>query len=94
MTAEEVQLANEGIQRAYQVVFASPDGKQVLGDLIAYCFGRKTTFDPHERVHAKNEGRREVLMRITEFCNLSIEEIYALRGFGRIRTVPQEEQAA
>ncbi len=80
MTAEEIQAQNELVKRAYCVAFGSPDGKRVLMDLIAYCHGRKTTFDPNDRVHAFNDGKREVLMRIAEFTNLSLEEIYQLRG--------------
>jgi hypothetical protein len=80
MTPEEAHAYNEQVQRAYHMVFGSPDGKIVLGDLVAYCFGRKTTFDPDARKHAFNDGRRDVLMRIQEFTTLSLEEIYALRG--------------
>lgn len=81
MSDEIVRAQNEGAQRAYQVVFGTPDGRLVLGDLIAYCHGRKSEFDPDDRVHAFNSGKRAVLMRIAEFVNLSLEEIYALRGF-------------
>lgn len=78
---ELARSRNEAAQRAYLVVFGSPDGRIVLGDLIADCFGRRSEFDPDERVHAFNSGKRAVLMRIAEFVNLSLEEIYALRGF-------------
>lgn len=78
-TAEEAHAQNEQAQRAYHALFSSPTGKQVLLDLIPFCFGRKSTFDPDDRVHARNEGRRDVLMRIAEFTNLSLEEIYSLR---------------
>lgn len=91
MTRDEIFRAhNENAQRAYQVVFGAPAGRQVLGDLIAYCFGRKTEFDPDARVHAFNSGKRAVLLRIAEFMNLTLEEIYALRGFGR-PAVSQED---
>lgn len=80
LTPQEAHAENEQIQRAYCVAFGTLDGKRVLADLVAYCFGRKSTFDPNERVHARNEGRRDVLMRIAEFTNLSLEEIYNLRS--------------
>jgi hypothetical protein len=84
MTKEELARAhNENAQRAYQIVFGSPDGRMVLADLIAFCHGRNSEFDPDDRKHAFNSGKRAVLMRITEFTNLTLEEIYALRGFGR-----------
>jgi hypothetical protein len=92
MTPEEAHAVNEQTQRAYHVVFGSPDGKLVMADLTAYCFGRKTTFDPDPRVHARNDGRREVLMRIVEFTSLTLEEIYALRGPALPRAIPETEE--
>jgi len=89
MTPEDAQAINENVQRAYQVIFSGADGKIVLGDLVAFCFGRKSTFDPDPRVHANNEGRRDVLLRIQEFTNLSLEEIYALRGPALSRAIPE-----
>lgn len=91
MTQEEAHAYNEQVQRAYHMVFGSPDGKIVLGDLVAYCFGRKSSFDPDARVHAFNEGRRDVLMRIQEFTTLTLDEIYALRGV-TIRQQTGEDQ--
>lgn len=91
MTPDEAHSANEQVQRAYHMVFGSPDGKVVLGDLVAYCFGRRSTFDPDARIHARNDGRREVLMRIQEFTTLTLEEIYALRGV-TIRQQTGEDQ--
>lgn len=86
MTAEEAHAQNEQLQRAYSIVFGSPDGRVVLADLIPFCFGRKSTFHENDRIHARNDGRRDVLMRIAEFTNLSLEEIYALRGPRRTPT--------
>lgn len=80
MTAEEAHALNDSLQRAYNMVFRSPDGQIVLADLIAHCFGRRSTFDPDSRTHAFNEGRRDVLLRIEQFTQLSLEEIYALRA--------------
>ena len=92
MTPDEAHSANEQVQRAYHMVFGSPDGKVVLADLVAYCFGRRTAFDPDARKHAFNEGRRDVLMRIHEFTNLTLEEIYALRGPALPRAIPEREE--
>lgn len=83
MTREEAHALNSQLQGAYNALFATPTGKQVLADLVAYCFGRRTTFDPDPRKHAFNEGRRDVLMRIAEMTNLSLDEIYQLRGATR-----------
>lgn len=92
MTPDEAHSINENIQRAYHMVFGSPDGKVVVADLVAFCFGRKSTFDPNDRIHAFNEGRRDVLARIMEFTNLTLEEIYALRGPALPRPIPETEQ--
>lgn len=90
MTPQEIAHAlNENAQRSYQIVFGSPDGRLVLADLIAFCHGRKSEFDPDPRQHAFNSGKRAVLCRITEFMNLTLEEIYALRGSGR--SIAQQE---
>lgn len=91
MTPEETHAQNEQVQRAYHIVFGSPSGKEVLADLIPFCFGRASAFDANDRVHARNEGRRDVLMRIAEFTNLSLEEIYALRRGPASRGTPTGE---
>lgn len=90
MTPEETHAVNEQVQRAYQVVAGSPDGRIMLADLVAFCCGRRSTFDRDPYVHARNAGRREVLLRITEFTTLTLEEIYALRG-PQVRTTQGEE---
>lgn len=76
-------MSDAELQRAYQLTFASTPGQRVLADLVAYCHGRRSEFDPNDRQHAFNSGRRDVLMRIAELTNLTLEEIYRLRGFGR-----------
>ena len=85
-------MSDADLQRAYQLTFAGISGQRVLADLIAYCHGRRSEFDPNDRVHAYNSGRRDVLMRIAEFTNLTLEEIYRLRGFGRA-IAPKEDTA-
>jgi hypothetical protein len=90
MTKEEARAHNEQVQGAYHATFTSPQGRIVLADLVAYCHGRKSTFDPNERVHAFKEGQRDVLNRVNEFTNLSLEEIYELRG-PAVRTIARQE---
>lgn len=91
MTQQEAHAQNESLQRAYNMVFRSPDGQIVLADLIAFCFGRRTTFDPNGQTHAFNEGKRDVLLRIDQFTQLSLEELYALRA-PRIKIQTGDEQ--
>lgn len=93
MTPDEAHSVNEQIQNAYHAVFTSEGaGKVVLADLVAFCFGRKSTFDPDSRRHAFNDGRRDVLARIMEFTNLTLEEIYALRGPAPRRSIPETDE--
>lgn len=93
MTPEEAHSINEQTQSAYHAIFSSQGAaKIVLADLVAFCFGRKSTFDPDPRVHARNDGRREVLMRIQEFTSLTLEEIYALRGPALPRSIPETDE--
>ena len=89
MTPADAHAQNESVKRAYQAAFSTPSGREVLADLIAYCHGRRTTFDENDRRHAFNEGRRDVLMRISEFTNLSLEEIYHLRTSAVRSSAPQ-----
>ena len=65
-------------RRAYQQVFGSPMGQEVLQDLIFFCRGTETTFHEDPRVHAVLEGRREVLIRIAQHMNLSFEKLWAI----------------
>jgi hypothetical protein len=82
MTRDEVHAANEQLQGAYHAMFAKQEGapKIVMADLVAFCFGRKSTDGRDALETARNNGRREVLLRIQEFTNLTLEEIYALRA--------------
>lgn len=62
---------------AYIHVFGMTDNanKLVLADLQRFCRAGVSTFHPDPRVHALLEGRREVVLRIADFINLSIEEL-------------------
>jgi hypothetical protein len=45
-------------------VFATPDGKKVLQDLMEYCKLNKTCFDKEPMEMARMEGERNVALRI------------------------------
>lgn len=47
----------------------------VLRDLATFCREGSTTFDLNERVHCALEGRREVMLRIRDYLNLSVQEL-------------------
>lgn len=74
MTEEELELIaakNDELQRAYQLTFNSPAGQAVLLDLMAFGSFRipiSNTVD---------EGKRQVVLRIMDFSQLSMEQIQA-----------------
>lgn len=72
------------LMHAYAVTFGSPAGQVVLKDLemFGHLVDPLLTDDAKDRSDRRffmNEGRREVLLRITKFCNFSIKDIYELR---------------
>lgn len=68
-------------QAAFRSVFdsESPTAKLVLEDLEKFCKAQQSTFDIDPRVHALQEGRREVFLRITEYLNLTSQNLWDLR---------------
>lgn len=52
--------------------------KRVLYDLANFCRAHDSTFHKDARAHAVLEGRREVWLRIQQYLNLSVEDIYKL----------------
>lgn len=72
-------------KRAYQLVFRSPAGAEVLEDLARFCRASETCFDPDPRIHAALEGRREVWLRIQEYLNLTPEQLAAIKSGNRIQ---------
>lgn len=67
-------------QQNYIVVFnkEAPVDRAVLEDLAQYCFAHKSTFDADPRVHAFQEGRRDVWLRISQHLNLSAQQLWEL----------------
>lgn len=70
---------------AYKTIFSGSNaaGNIIFRDLIGFCRGLDTTFHEDPRLHALLEGRREVLMRIAQHCNLSFDDLWAISD-GRI----------
>ncbi len=50
----------------------------VLMDLVHKCFAGTTTFDPDPRVHALNEGKRQVWLHMNTMIGLTQEQITRL----------------
>jgi hypothetical protein len=67
-----------GRKRDYALTFLTPIGQRVLSDLVRFCNGVQTTYRDDPREHAKQEGRREVLLRIQYHCNLNPTDLFKL----------------
>lgn len=65
---------------AYNQVFNkdSQFAKLVLKDLARFCRAHESTFHADPRRHALLEGRREVILRIGEYLQLSPDELFEL----------------
>ncbi len=76
---------------AYQRVFerANPHTETVLKDLATFCRAHSSTFHKDQRIHAMLEGRREVWLKIQEYLELDMEEIYSLHKIKEIE--PEKE---
>lgn len=75
-----------GVAFAYNRVFdrQSPFTETVLRDLAKFCRAHETTYSPDARIHAVLEGRREVWLKIQEYLNFTVEEIYELHKIKEI----------
>lgn len=82
-----IKASIEGLKRmiqgkayAYNQVFDRKNRytEDVLKDLAHFCRAHTPTFHPDPRIHAALEGRREVWLRIQEYLNLDIDEIYSI----------------
>lgn len=64
-------------QQHYQKTFQrNLSVEAVLADIAKFCRAGKSTFHPDARIHALQEGRREVWLRIAEHLSMSEEELY------------------
>lgn len=73
-------------KQAYQNVF-NPESemvKKVMKDLIPFCRFDRTAFHADARAHAILEGRREVMLRIKDHVNMTMDEFLLKYGKGQI----------
>lgn len=79
---EKQELAMRDRKIAYQTMFGqdTPGSKAVLADLKVFCRANRSTFDADPRVHALLEGRREVVLRIIDHLELTVEQLVAKYG--------------
>jgi hypothetical protein len=68
-------------QQAYQRMFAGAATKEdvelVVADLTGFCFGDATVFHQDERIHCLLTGRQEVIRRIRDHTDLTLEAFLA-----------------
>lgn len=82
MSIEGVIEFLRGHKRAYQQTFNkhSPAAQYVLGDLMHFCHANKSTHvqggDRDDLL--RNEGRRQVWLRMQQALNLTPEEMFAI----------------
>lgn len=62
----------------YVQTFMNPVGQRVLDDLVRYCNGLQTSYRDDAREHARQEGRRDVLLRIQYHCGLNPQQLFNL----------------
>lgn len=73
---------------AYKTIFNTPQGKEVLKDLLKFCHFDSPTFMPNDPyTSAFNEGKRRVALRILGIMNMDeeamnkvLEELNQYRG--------------
>ena len=89
MTEEEITDAH--LIAAYRSCFSAPGCDLVLRDLNEFCRGAATTVVPGDLYATLvNTGRRETLLRICKYLNLTADEMMALRA-GRRTPKPEED---
>ncbi len=81
-TKAEVQNKLRGRFLSYNHVFDPKNQftQDVLKDLAKFCRAHQSTFHQDPYMSSKLDGRREVWLRIEQYLNLSLEEIYKLHG--------------
>lgn len=65
-------------KRAYELTIGgkdTPNRTLVLADLSRFCRLNESCFHADPRIHALIEGRREVILRIHDYLNLSVDEL-------------------
>jgi hypothetical protein len=78
LVAAELRLHRLRMRRYYRQCFSTDAGKIVLADLAQFCGSDQDLFDLDPRREAYRLGMRRVLLRISKWMNMTIEEVEAL----------------
>lgn len=72
------QYTNEKRARDYRATFGTPEGERVLADLVDRNGIFRPTFEQDPYVTAFNEGRRNVLLDILKYLQVTPEQFRKL----------------
>jgi len=72
---QQLQLIRDR-QIVYRHLFAGANSDAVLKDLAVFCRADSSTFNANTHVAAHLDGRREVWLRIQDYLNLTVEELW------------------
>lgn len=79
MTAEESLKYFSEWKAAYQEAFGAASKGAAFADLAAFCHERETCVVPGDRDQSSvKEGRRQVILRIRNFLDLTPEQLVKL----------------
>lgn len=80
ITEEDLGHTLDYLRRRRQAygIFASPQGQVVLQDLMQFCRGLGTVWDPDQRKTDVLIGRNEVWQRIQQHLGLTAEQLLVL----------------
>ena len=79
-TAEEkIRQEGEELDRAYNRLFSTADGKKVLKDLEQQCFMGVSTYSGNTEDMLIREGCRRVFLRIAQKIRMDLSEFYLKR---------------
>ncbi len=83
----DIKRKLHGLIFAYNQIFDRKNvhTDAVLKDLAKFCRAHTSTFHADPRIHAMLEGRREVWLKIQEYLELDMEEIYSLHKIVEIQ---------
>jgi len=74
----EVRMRKHAFQRVFRDGGASLDDIHIVMTVLRrFCRWRESTFHEDPRKHALAEGRREVILHVDDYCELSIDDLVA-----------------
>ena len=75
----------------YRLTFMCPPGQRVLEDLVSYCNVLRTCYRDTDRETARQEGRRDVWLRIQHHLKLTDAQLFKVYNGGTVNVVETEE---